>query len=156
VERGFNSFQQASIFSGTFKKKSKKGENRVRIRIHVGPVSYQTFVPFRKSAHFAKDCVVFVIYDSKTIGVVLNITSGKNLSFMLPGTKKLSFIYFLLPKKIPEFNFILAAGFTFAGVDTAGDPKLQNISICTPTNYGSAGHRVIMEGKKLILELGLG
>jgi hypothetical protein len=41
-------------------------------------------------------------------------------------------------------------------VDTAGDPKLQNISICTPTNYGSAENRVIREGKKLVLEIGFG
>jgi hypothetical protein len=36
---------------------------------------------------------VFVIYDSKTIGVVLNIISGKNLSFMLP---KKTLIYLFL------------------------------------------------------------
>jgi hypothetical protein len=62
----------------------------------------------------------------------------------------------LLPKKIPEFNFILSAGFTFAGVDTAGDPKLQNISICTPTNYGSAWAQGYQGGEKLVLEISLG
>jgi hypothetical protein len=65
--------------------------------------------------------------------------------------KKISFIYFLLPKKIPEFNFILSAGFTFAGVWTQREiQNCKNISICPPTNYGSAEHRGYQGGEKII------
>jgi len=61
------------------------------------------------------------------VEVVLDTIIDKKLSFM--SQKKLPFIYFLLPKKIPEFNFILSAGFTFAGVWTQRETQNCKISV---------------------------